>query len=375
MLGALSGVRGRCGVAERVSWLQWAHSLTGIGPTEMLVAVELARLADWRGEAIVPVAHLASVTSRSTRSVKRALASLEGRGALARRRRRWSGRQAASSVRLLDYPVLALVEEDVPVVRFVVPDVSPEGRWVSMEDNEGIREAVAGAVDEGWRGEETAVVVRSLDHAVEQQMSGSIRAGMVFSRLSFWESKADTMGWAWEAVRESTGQILGADSPWAMWTAVTRRVTGVGRDNALPEGVSVDACDPALMPEGLALPGEVEVPGVALDDFEALFCGVVAALVEAGMPEVIAWAGMRRVVELSLRDVSRRHQLAGEDPRMEDLGVRGRVGREWMTLLVGSRRGARPPVLQIGDEELAERARRLVNAYREAERTTVFGDL
>ena len=95
---------------------------------------------------------------------------------------------------------------------------------------------------------------------------------------------------------------------------------------------------------------------------------MVAALVEAGMPEVIAWAGMRRVVELSLRGASRRHQLAGEDPRMEDLGVAGRVGREWMTLLVGSRRGVQPSVLQIGAQELAERASRLVSIYHDLSR-------
>lgn len=351
-------------MADRVSWLQWAHALEGISPTEMLVAVELARLADWRGEAIVPVSHLASVTARSQRSIKRALTSLEARGALVRRRRRCAGRQAASSLRLLDYPVM-VAEEDMPVVRFVLPEVDPDGRWVPVEDDDGIREAIAGAIAERWRGRDMEVVVRSLDHAVGQQMSGSVRDGVRFSRLSFWESKADTMSWAWEAVRTNAERIVCADSPWAMWTTMTKRVTGAGRDGVLPEGVSVDACDPALLPEGLALPGEVRVSGVALDDFEVLFAGVVAALVEAGMPEVIAWAGMRRVVELSLRGASRRHQLAGEDPRMEDLGVAGRVGREWMTLLVGSRRGVQPSVLQIGAQELAERASRLVGVYHD----------
>ena len=126
--------------------------------------------------------------------------------------------------------------------------------------------------------------------------------------------------------------------------------------------------EPARMPCGTDLPGELTVDPerVALDDFGGVLGSVVEALIGAGMDEAVAWAGTRRIVELSLGSPSRRHTRAGDDPRLADLGADAVCARAWMTLLVGSRRGTRAAALGLAADELAEQARRVVDAYDRA---------
>lgn len=362
---------------RRGSWLLWVRRLDGMRPADTAVVVELAHLVDWRGEAVVSVAHLVDRTHLGVRTVRRVLTRLEDRGVLVRRRRRVDGHQGASLIRLLPQGSGAggagdSGGEDSRIRRFPLPDVDPEGRWVATGDDDGLRKAIAGAVEERWLGEEMGVVCRSLDRAVERQLAGIVCRGIRFARLSPEESKADTMSWAWETLRGSTEEIVGADSPWAMWTRITGRATGAGRDNVLPEGVVVDVVEPSSMPEGRPLPGEVRVDAVALDDFDRVLSAPVAALIAAGLDETTAWAGTRRVAELAvLRGASRRHTAAAEDTRLEDLGVSASCARAWMTMLVGSRRGARASLLEMGPEELNGMAGRVVREYR----STRFSDV
>jgi len=88
---------------------------------------------------------------------------------------------------------------------------------VETSDNEGLREAILGAIDESWRGEEMGVVYRSLDRAVDHQLAGIIHEGIEFARLHPDESKADTTSWAWQVIRECTER---------RWLWACRRGTG-----------------------------------------------------------------------------------------------------------------------------------------------------
>ena len=173
------------------------------------------------------------------------------------------------------------------------------------------------------------------------------------------------MGWAWEVMRLNARAIAIADSPWAMWTRITRTATLEGRDYPLPEGVSVEVVEPGLVPEGSGLPGALEVSAVGLDDFQVVMSGLVNALVDAGMAEPLAWAGTRRVTELALAwGESRRQTAAANDSRLADLGASKACARAWMTLLIGSRRGTKASIVALGSEELAERAREVVEAFQ-----------
>lgn len=71
--------------------MRWARELEGLTPTESLIVHELARLADWRGEAICPVGWLVASTGRHRSTVLRGLRRLEDRGVLVREGRRAGG--------------------------------------------------------------------------------------------------------------------------------------------------------------------------------------------------------------------------------------------------------------------------------------------
>ena len=349
-----------------VPWRAWARSLVGLTPTQAAVVAVLAELADWRGEMVVSVAWLAERSMRPPRSVKRALAGLEADGVIVRRRRRSGGHQGASLVSLVPAPVVR-PEEDAEAVVYAFPDVRGAGPVVEADDDEGLRAAIVRAAAAGWLGEAVEVVCRSLRVAAPVQLATAIERGRVFSRLGAHEALLDTISWAWEALRLNAERIAAADAPWAMWTTITQRATGE-RDGARRDGARVVLVEPDRMPRDLGLPGELTVDPdrVGLDDLGDVLGSVAAALVGAGMDEAVAWAGTRRVVELSLASPSRRHTLAGEDPRLADLGADAACAREWMTLLVGSRRGARASIVDLAAGELAGRARRVVEAYNRA---------
>ena len=238
---------------------------------------------------------------------------------------------------------------------------------LAAQDGEELRCLILEAIDAGWCGPAAEVIARSLVLAADTRLSKVARQGVVCSRMSRDETVMDTISWAWEALRLNQERIAAAAEPWAMWTSITQRATG-RRDDARRDGVEVVLVEPARMPCGTDLPGELTVDPerVALDDFGGVLGSVVEALIGAGMDEAVAWAGTRRIVELSLGSPSRRHTQAGDDPRLAGLGADAVCARAWMTLLVGSRRGTRAAALGLAADELAEHARRVVDAYDRA---------
>lgn len=349
-----------------VPWRAWARSLVGLTPTQAAVVAVLAELADWRGEMVVSVAWLAERSMRPVRSVKRALAGLEADGVIVRRRRRSGGHQGASLVSLVPAPVVR-PEGDAEAVVYAFPDVRGAGPVVEADDDEGLRAAIVRAAAAGWLGEAAEVVCRSLRVAAPVQLATAIERGRVFSRLGAREALLDTISWAWQVLREDPGAIASARSPWAMWTARTTRAVLHGRDGSPPGGVRVDACDPADLPDPVAgLPGETGPVPVGLGEMSGPLAFAVGALVRAGMSETTAWAGTMRIAQLALRGRSRAHTAAAQDPRLEDLGVSPECARAWMTLVMGTRRGTRAPLLDAGADELARRAEDVVAALNTA---------
>lgn len=225
-------------VVGRVSWLRWARELEGLTPTESLIVHELARLADWRGEAICPVGWLVASTGRHRSTVLRGLRRLEDRGVLVREGRRAGGHRAASRLVLVAGPARARcgADEERPRRFAPIPDVALDGPVLAAQDGEELRRLVLEAIDAGWCGPAAEVIARSLVLAADTRLSKVVRQGVVCSRMSRDETVMDTISWTWEALQESTGEIVGAGSPWAMWTVITERAARAGRDNVLPAG-------------------------------------------------------------------------------------------------------------------------------------------
>ena len=97
---------------------------------------------------------------------------------------------------------------------------------LAAQDGEELRCLILEAIDAGWCGPAAEVIARSLVLAADTRLSKVVRQGVVCSRMSRDETVMDTISWTWEALRESTGEIVGAGSPWAMWTVITERAPG-----------------------------------------------------------------------------------------------------------------------------------------------------
>lgn len=360
----------------RISWVMWSRQIPGLSPTQKLVLGELARLADWRGETICPVAHLVRTTGRTRRSVHYALSGLVSRGLLDCRRR-WhrNGRPATSARRMvalagvIDAAEIKAVDAAEAAGHETIEAenalVNPAGPKITVDDNEGLRSAIRQAMAEAWVGPVSETIARSLVAVVAQQFKTAVQRGTDFAFMERKEARWDTSSWAWETLRACAEVIMAAKSPWAMWATATLRATDE-RNWPVPEGVRLTELDSSTpIASGAVLrPGDADkMEAVSLDAFDAVLGGMVEALIDAGMDEAIAWAGTLRVAELSLRGMSRCHRLAADDSRLADLGVSPRCGRAWMTLLVGSRRGAVLPVTSISHEQLSERAGTLVADY------------
>ncbi len=356
-----------------VPWRVWASRLGGLFATERAVVSCLAGLADWRGELICSTSWMVGVTGASRSSVMRALAGLEAGGALARRRRyrpapaagdwRGSGRlsRGASLITLHAARVVPEVEE--AWVARELPDFCSRGPYVGTDDDEGLRSAILTASAEGWEGPATGVVARSLDAATGRQLAQAVKRGVVFSALGREESRLDTMGWAWQVLRMSEEAIASAASPWGYWTASTKNQVSRWRDAASPE----ESFDPSMMPiVSDPLPGECDAPLVGIGEIGPVLGGAVEALVVAGVDETLAWAGMRRVAELAMSASSRAHTSAAQDPRLADLGYSPAAARRMMTLVKGSRRGTKAPVLGLGPDQLRERAQEVADLVRDS---------
>ncbi|SHJ13903.1 hypothetical protein SAMN05216246_11243 [Actinomyces denticolens] len=349
-----------------VPWRVWASRLVGLTPTQSAVLEVLVRLVDWRGQAIVSVGHLVAASLRPERSVRRALAQLQDDGIVLRSRRRNGPRQGASRVTLIPARVVPAVEagEDSDLVVFSLPDFALAGPVATPDEPEALRAAIEGALGEGWSGPSTDMVGRSLVRAAPRQFGPLADRARWAAGMERSEALDDTTGWAWQVMREEAPSIAAADNPWAMWTTSLARVVLHERDQVLPEGVTVRACDPALLPEaGAGLPaGPGQAGPVGLDELDGPMSRAVRALMGAGMDETLAWAGTRRIAEIALRGPSRAHTAAAQDPRMADLGATPRAARAWMTLVRGSRRGTRAGVIASDDAELTELAADVVEA-------------
>jgi len=366
--------------AAAASWLVWAKALPGLTPTQRLVVLELARLADGRGVAIVSIDHLIETTGRARSVVFDALAELEHAGRLSRQSRRRGRRQAPSRFELHrgHAPAWPTDRHPEPLKGTSLASMARTAgdRVIDAEDNAGLREAIRSAQAEGWRGESSAMLAATIVSGGGRQFHAAIARGRATGRLGREEAELDTLGVAWEALRLNADKIAGARSSWAMWTTIvanmcrTRDACETVTDAEGVERPVLALADPFFMPEEGLRPGQgkSEVPPpVSVDDFEGPLAGLVDALVEAGMDETRAWAGTLRIVELAVDgDKTRRATMAAKDVRLADLGISSECARRWMTLLAGARRGTTSGIVNMARDDLVESAAWVVEALRRA---------
>lgn len=348
------------GEQRRVSWVAWARGVPVAAASDGLVLRELAVLADEYGVAIVTVEHLVEATGVHRASVFRALRRLEDAGVLTRTPTRVNGRQGPTRLQLREAPRSQLAEllTGEPLLNLGGPaDVA--STIVEASDNEGFRSLLLDAELEGWAGRSAAIVARSMAAAAPRQFWDAIARVRDFGgfHLSHDDAIGEVVGIAFEECRRQCEKLIASNRPWALLTTiVTRQVTTAKK-------AEVDAVSPFEMPESGTRPGEGvqdDEVFVSVDTLPVQFHRLIDELARAGMSPTLARAGTRRIAELAISDASRRHTLAARDPRLADFGITPDAAREWMTLLAGSRTGARRGVIDISDDDLEAGANRIV---------------
>lgn len=352
--------------SEFVSWPAWARVQRGLGASARGVLVELAALVDTRGAAIVEIGWLADVLGRHPRTIRRALATLEEHLLIVREARWEEGHQAPSRVQLVRGvnvgQALARASLEVRCQGEGLPSVQglkPIGR----EDNDGLRYAFRAAEREGWRGVASMRIALSAVESGPSQFWHAVARRRAFDGVYGADAVADVLTTSWLVARESSASIIAAGRPWAAWTqAVVRQCAAesvaskADRDAVTALGVVPDACPIVAV--------DRELCDAGLDELEGKLGCVVAALRSAGMCQTLAWAGTARIVQIAVTEtVSQRHTRAGRDGMLAALGVSPEAARAWMTLLVGSRRGVTPSAIEGTEEDLADAARLVVDAY------------
>lgn len=359
--------------AEIYSWMTWAHAQQNLNPTQSLVIHELARLSDARGRAVATINHLVNVTGRGRRSVFRAVADLEHQGLVSRIPRRVDGRQAATCYQLcasaVDRSATSGDSLNEPPIHLVHMAPTATGATpLHPSDSEGLRQCLTRCRDLAWTGPATHQLASTIIEHGPRQFNVAVAASYRIDHLTRDHALADTLSLAWEMARTYTDRIIAAQRPWAMWTTMVRRKRLELLENKPEAGLSL--IDPTLfagvvepaMSTTAALPGHgpATTMAVELEDFQGIIHTLIYALIDAGMPETIAWTGTKRIIELSLSDHSRRHVKAATDPRLADLGIPPACARAWMTLLTGSRRGADKSLIETDPTDINIQAGRLV---------------
>lgn len=334
------------------SWEAWVRQLPGLTPTAQLVAFEIARLADTRGVAIVPIQHLIDTTARSRRGILAAIRTLETRGYLRREKRRAANaRFQTNRIQLIRAAVPAAETPSIPpqpVDQHVPGQVSAS--------NEYLRSLLQTAVANEWRGQAATDLAATIAEVGPGKFGAIIlKRRLRGAALDPW----DTLTLAWEIAQAEASSLIEAREPWALWVYLVDRAGG-GQDAQACPSLPLDQCPPQ---EG---PPEAETTPIVLgiDDFDSRLIRIVFVLVESGLSEAIAWAGTARLLELIDAGASRRHWLAGRDSKLQGLGIDAGAARAWMTLLVGSRRGRQGVLNSTTEPDIHKQAQSVIRKLR-----------
>lgn len=347
-----------------LSWPAWAREQRKLGASARACLREIAVLADDRGAAIVEIAWLAQAVDRSERTVWRGLAALEERGLIVREERREEGHRAASRFQLVRDPARAINKARSRVAQLGVDVDAVASCAIDLNDNEGLRTALAQACGEGWSGPSVnRLALTLLEHGPRQ--FGRIAARQArYEAMSVSTALADVLTLAWIELRTSASSMIKARSPWAVWSravecAVANESLASAEDRA------------AITLEGI-LPEDGSVPSsdggelyVGIDELTGPLERFIRALREAGMPATLAWAGSVRIAHIAAHgSQANTHTAAARDATLQSLGIGPQAARAWMTLLVGSRRGTVASALRADENALATQARVVMQAWR-----------
>lgn len=196
-----------------LSWPAWAREQRKLGASARACLREIAVLADDRGAAIVEIAWLAQAVDRSERTVWRGLAALEERGLIVREERREEGHRAASRFQLVRDPARAINKARARVEKLGVDVDTVASCAIDLNDDEGLRTALAQACSDGWHGPSANRLALTLLEHGRRQFGRIASRQARYEAMSVSTALADVLTLAWIELRTSAMSMIKARSP------------------------------------------------------------------------------------------------------------------------------------------------------------------
>lgn len=218
------------------------------------------------------------------------------------------------------------------MVHGVVPSLS----GVDPLSANGLRDVLRAAQADRWTGHAATV----LHEAINAEVAS--RLGWMISRRSSMDrdqARDDLASRMWEILRTETDKICEAENPWGFASRILQR--------------QIDRADEVVFQEVSSFIGDEEEPVVGydhgvthvmlddlLESYGSAHHQLVHRLVEAGVPQGLAWTATRRMVEIAAGGAQRDWiTRARADGALLDMGLPPAVIGAWMSLIVGTRRG------------------------------------
>lgn len=323
------------------AWLVWARGQTGVKATDRALLSELALLVDEAGLCSASVGYLASVTGVHRATVFRVLERLEAAGLIRREAQYGQDNARVESLFQLGEHV---VQNDTVTGADGCGCASELERLEAVEDSSSkkLRELVLLCVESDWCDCADNALSDLLSRQGARQFSTTAKRRV---RLSADERLLDTLSIAWQVCKEQPQALIDARSAWGLLTDMVRkRCVEIDVSRYMDEERMLS---PELMPvvEGQGQHGVGDGVKPRHVDFESVLpflAQVENELVDAGFARTLVRAVNRRLLDIALNTrKNHEHTVAAKDEVLSMMVPTAQARRDWMTLLIGSRRNGR----------------------------------
>ncbi|MDO5729746.1 MAG: helix-turn-helix domain-containing protein [Actinomycetaceae bacterium] len=332
------------------SWLVWARGQTSVKAADRALLSELALLVDEAGLCSASVGYLARVTGLHRSTIFRSLERLEDADLLRREARFGADGERLESLFQLGEHVVQPGEPEVSegcACRAELAQV--EG--LDDSSSEKLRRLLVLCVSSNWCECSDEALSQLLARQGGRQFSTTARRRV---RLNADERIPDTVSIAWQVCKEQSQVVIDARSAWGLLTNLVRkRCVEVDVSRYIDEEKMLS---PELMPmaegQGQHVLGDGVKPRHV--DFEGVLpvLGEVEnELVAAGFNRTLVRAVNRRLLDIALNTrKNHEHTEAAKDDVLSMLVPTAQARRDWMTLLIGSRRNGRSLLVSTVEE-------------------------
>lgn len=332
------------------AWLVWARGQTQVPAADRVMLGELALLADDAGLCSASINYLVQATGVHRSTVFRSLERLEKAGLISREAQYDATRARRESLFQLGEHVVQAKPVSAELGCGCANRLSELAK-VDDGSNAKLGGLLSLCVDSRWCKCADGALSDLLTQQGVRQFSTTARRRV---RLAEDERLPDTLSIAWQVCREQAEVLLQARSAWGLLTDMVRkRCVEVDVSRYMEEERMFS---PELMSvvegEGQHVVGDgVRAKFVDFEGVRPLLAEVEGELVSAGFDRTLVRAVNRRLLDIALNARKHHeHTMAAKDEVLSMLVPSAQARRDWMTLLIGSRRTGRSLLVSSAGE-------------------------